>query len=1203
MRNTVGARTGRTTLAGAIAAVATSSLVAAGMLVASPALAAPAPAGLQPTGLSGQTAFEDGRYVVTLADDPVATYKGDVDGFESTTPEGDAQLNTRSAPVQDYSEYLAEQQVEVADEVGADIAYSYTVTLNGFAAQLTAEQAAKLSADKRVAALELDEIKPLAATPSTDFLGLSGDGGVWDAVGGAESAGDGVVVGVIDTGIAPENPSFAGEPLGTEPGSAPYLDGDTITYAKNDGGTFTSVCQPGEAGQQFDGSECSTKIVGAQYWVDGFGSDSLGLEVGEYISPRDGDGHGSHTASTAAGNHEVEATAVGRDFGKISGVAPGAKVSSYKACWSGPDPAVTTDDGCASSDLLAAIDQAVTDGVDVINYSIGGGAAQTTVSATDIAFLNAAAAGIFVSASAGNSGPTATTLDNASPWITTVAASTIPSYEATATFSDADDATEDQAFAGASITVTEPVTAPATYAGAVGLEGATNPQLCLADTLDPELVAGTIVVCERGENARVDKSAEVKRAGGVGTVLVNPTPASVDLDTHTVPTVHLDAQFYEAAVELAQVEGATITLTEGNETGITPPTPQLAGFSSRGPVEADGSDILKPDVAAPGVAILAATANPEDGDPTWAFLSGTSMAAPHVAGLAALYLGERPNATPAEIKSALMTTAYDTVDPAGDPYTDPFGQGAGHVDPTRFFEPGLLYLNGETDWDAYINGLGYDWAPGVDPIDASNLNLASISIGELTAPETITREVTVTTAGTYEAQVSGVPGVDVTVEPSSFTAAEGDTVSFEVTFARTDAPLDEFSTGSLTWSSSATTVRSPLAVRPVTIVAPDNVSGEGTTGSVDVEVTPGGTGDIPLSTTGLSKGETTRGSGNPGQTLEYPVTVAEGAQFARFDLLAVDKTVDLDLVVYLLDEAGEPVAGWQSATGSSDERVDLVDPEAGEYLVLVAVYSGAPGTEFDLTTTSVVDGGAELALDPAVLAGVQGEKTSYTASWAGLDETSSYLGLVSYGDTGASTVVTVTTGEDEEPEPTAPVNVTPPTVEGTAKVGSTLTATPGEWDSAELEFAYQWQRDGVDIDGATAATYKVAKADQGAALSVVVTATNADGVSASAASEAVTVKWSSTTKLSLNRSVGFSWQKVTATVRVDSPAEAAPTGTVTLRIDGKDHVVPAELDASGKLTYQLPKLRSGIHTVKATYAGDDLTTGSTSSTKLIWIIF
>lgn len=1186
----------RRSLSSVIALAAGASVVATA-LIAAPATAATVP------GLAGggQTSFQPGRYIVTLVDDAVATYDGGIPGYPGTQPDEGDQLNARTAPSLDYSQYLADKQNEVADSAGVSIDVSYTLALNAFSAELSAAQAAQLVADRNVLAITPDELKHVTAEPSTSFLGLDGPGGVWESIGGADQAGDGVVLGVLDTGIAPENPAFAGDPLAGS--TNPSIDGETIAFQKSDGGTFHGVC---ETGEQFTADDCSTKIIGARYYLDGFGAANIGdasTGTGEFVSPRDGDGHGSHTSSTAAGNVATPASVGGIDFGTITGVAPAAKIATYKVCWSGPDPTVLTDDGCSTTDLLSGINQAVADGVDVINYSIGGGAAQTTYSATDDAFLGAASAGIFVAASAGNDGPGASTLDNASPWITTVAASTIPSYEATVTLGDG------QAFAGASITVdmdpdAAPLTGPLVNSTAVAVEGS-DAALCAPGSLT-EAAAGMIVVCERGVYDRVAKSAEVARVGGIGVVLVNVTPGSIDTDFHSVPTVHLDSSYHDAVVAYAATESATATFTTGNSTSYSPPAPQVAGFSSRGPVLADGSDLLKPDITAPGVSILAAGPNQESTDPTYEFLSGTSMAAPHIAGLAALYLGERPMATPAEIKSAMMTTAHDTLDADGNAVTDPFAQGAGQVDPTRFFEPGLLYLNGKPDWYAYLQGLGYD--AGVEPIDASNLNLASISIGALTAPETVTRTVTSTQAGTFDASIEGLPGIDATVEPAQLSFdGPGESQTFSITFSRTDAALDEFSSGSLTWTSGATAVRSPIAVQPVTIVAPASVDGTGVIGSVAVEVTPGGDGDIPLSTSGLSAGvllpdptgaETEHsGSGITGDTAQYSATVPEGAEFARFDLDALDDTSDLDLIVYLLDADGNPAVGWQSATGSADERVDIRDPQPGTYLMLVDVFSAPDGVTWDATATSVVPGGAPLSLDPAVLAGKQGVPVSYSASWADLTPQSTYLGLVHYGETGEFTVVQVTTGDAGEPG--APVSTSPPTISGTPEVGKKLTASRGEWDTEGLTFAYQWQADGVDIPGADKQAYRVRPADQGKALTVVVTATKEGLPPGTATSAAVDVKYAASVSLSLSRQVYFSWQTSTATVKVGSAAEAPPTGTVTLTVNGKQ-VTGALVNGVAKIP--LPKLRAGIYSVVVTYPGDAATSGG-SAQKLVWVVF
>ncbi|WP_425321402.1 S8 family serine peptidase [Clavibacter zhangzhiyongii] len=1181
----------------ATASVAATALVAAGLVSfgAGGALAAPAPSIATPS-----SELEDGRYIVTLADEAAATYQGGVSGLAATEARSGTQLDAGSAPVAEYTDYLEEQQRDVAASVGADIDYSYSLTVNGFSADLTAEQAAELSSDRKVLSVEPDRIYHPTSTPAADFLGLTGADGVWARTGGQENAGEGAVIGVIDTGIAPENPSFAGEPLGTAAGDAPYLDGSTIRFDKGDGTQFAGVCQTGE---QFTAADCSTKIVGARYFVDGFGKKNIGTAAtGEYVSPRDGDGHGSHTGSTAAGNAGVEATVDGNPLGEISGVAPASKIAAYKVCWSGPDNSSQDDDGCAGADLVAAIEQATEDGVDVINYSIGGGSAQTTFSATDKAFLGAASAGIFVSASAGNSGPGASTLDNASPWITTVAASTVAgNFEATAQLGDG------QQFAGSSITVTEPVSGAFVTAASVAAAGATTPALCGPGTLDPAKTAGKIVLCERGVVDRVAKSAEVERAGGIGMVLVNPTPNSIDADTHAVPTVHLDADVYAAVSAYAATPGATVTLVPDNTTGVSAPTPQVAGFSSRGPVLADGSDILKPDVTAPGVSIIAATNNAEGAEPTFALLSGTSMAAPHVAGLALLYLGERPNAPVSEIKSALMTTAYDTKDADGDPVTDPFAQGAGHVDARRYLDAGLLYLNGYDDWVAYLAATGY--ATGVDPVDPSELNLASIAIGALTGSETVTREVTSTRAGTYTASIQGLEGVtaDVTPKTLEFTEA-GQTKSFEVAFTRTTAPVDAYATGSLTWTSGATTVRSPIAVNPVSIAAPDEVQGKGITGSVDVTVTPGTTGPIALAAEGLAAGRVyanpadasspISGTGPAKAEFEYETTVPAGQLATRIDLDSADDEADLDLSVFRL-EGGKPVEEFSSATESADESVTIETPKAGDYVVVVSVFSIPAGqttqdftvTQFDLSEST--DEGA-FTVSPNPLDAVQSRPVTYTASWSGLAPETAYLGRVAYAGTDASTYVRIESGAIP-----APVATAPPVITGTPVAGQTLTASTGTWDQEGLAFSYRWFADGKPIAGQTRATYRVSPSVSGKEITVVVTAKPATGPSGTATSEPVVIKLASTVTVSVKPPVLTSAQKAVVTVKVDSRAKAAPTGIVTVKV-GSDSFEVA-LDASGTGRVELPAYTKGRYAVTAEYAGDDANAAKTSAPKYLYV--
>lgn len=1132
-----------------------------------------------------------GRYIVLLDEAPAATYDGGEPGLAPTQPQEGAKLDASAPEVQRYSSFLEERQQDVAADAGVEPDGNLTITLNAFTANLTAAQAAKLAGSEGVKAVVPDEVLHPDAVPSTQFLGLEGDDGVWNAVGGVEQAGAGVVVGVVDTGIAPENPSFAGEPLGTSPGAEPYLEGNSVVFAKADGNVFRSERVTGE---EWDESAYSTKLVGAKYFSAG--AEAAGFDFApDYLSPRDADGHGSHTASTAAGNHGIPATVEGVDFGSISGVAPAAKVAMYKACYVGPDPLVTEDDICALSDLMSAINAAAADGVDVINYSIGGGAATTTFATEDAAFFNAAAAGIFVAVSAGNDGPGSSTADHASPWYTTVAASTIPTYEGTVELGDG------WLAAGASVSVPfgETVTAPVVYAGDAALPGASPDEaaLCFLGTLDPAVVADKIVVCDRGTNARVEKSQAVAEAQGVGMILVNVTPGSLDNDFHSVPTVHIQDTYRAELLAYVATPGATATLHSENITGVETPTPVVAGFSSRGPMLADGSDILKPDISAPGVGILAATHNAAGAEPTFGFKSGTSMSSPHIAGLAALYLGERPLATPGEIKSAMMTTAYDTVNEDGSANTDPFAQGAGHVDPTRFFEPGLVYDNGVLEWAQYLQGKDlYDF--GVDPIDGSDLNIASIAIGSLSGPQTVTRTVRATTAGTYTAAVD-VPGVDAVVSPASLTLAAGETGTFTVTFTKTTAAPEQWATGFLTWTGP-TTVRSPIALYPVTADAPATVEGAGITGSTAVEIIPGITGELPLNLSGLAPAvlqtdeiygnavEVPGHSGNETSGDEdgysyYLVDVPEGSTLARFDLNSSDdEGSDLDLFVYRVVSPTDLryYEVFQSASGAADESVSLDDPTAGTYLVEAHLYSTTNPMTWDLTTAVVGAGGeGSLTATPNPLPVTESTPTSYTLSWTGLAPDARYFGVVRYGESDVRTVLTVDAG------PAAPVAKVAPTVTGSAKVGKTLTAKPGKWEPADVTLTYQWLRDGAPIEGATAQTYEITADDRGTALSVRVTATQEGNVNAGVAdSTSVFVKASSKTKVTLNRHLGTPSSTFVVTVQVTPSGGPAATGEVTVRVNDK----PYKRDlVDGAVTIELPKQKRGLYLVSAVYAGSD----------------
>ena len=620
-------------------------------------------------------------------------------------------------------------------------------------------------------------------------------------------------------------------------------------------------------------------------------------------------------------------------------------------------------------------------------------------------------------------------------------------------------------------------------------------------------------------------------------------------------------------------------------------------------MHAGGEDVLKPDITAPGVAILAATNNPQGSAPTWGFLSGTSMSAPHIAGLAALYFGVHPAASPSEIKSAMMTTAYDTKDANGATFTDPFSQGAGQVDPPKFLDPGLLYLNGPADWAAYVQGTG-EADFGVTAIDPSDLNLASIAIGTLSKPQTVTRTVTATQAGTYTASISGLAGINATVSPSTFTVAAGATQKFTVTFTKTTAAVEQYATGFLTWTSGSTTVRSPIAVQPVTADAPASVTGQGITGSIPVKITSGITGNMALGVSGLApitllsdpanpvpghSGD--QNSGDAAGDVLWQVTVPAGTKLSQFTLDTTNADGnDLDLFVYHMANATQYDRVWQSATGSADEQVTIDSPPAGTYLIQVNLYSVPNATTFDMTYANVAPGGS-LTATPNPLPVTQNQDATYTLKWSGLTPNQKYLGLVTYGDSTVRTIVTVDAGA------TPPTATVAPVISGDPKVGKTLKATPGTWNPKQVTVAYQWLRNGQPIANATKQSYTVAKADVGTKLSVRVTATATGNLNkGTAVSNELFVKYPSNLKVTMNRYLGTSSQAYSVTVAVTPSGGPAATGTATVLVDTKRYTATL---AGGKATIALPAQKRGIHIVVATYGGSATVDASVGITGFI----
>ncbi len=937
----------------------------------------------------------NGLYIVEMADAPVVAYKGGIKGLKATAPKNGQKIDPNSSDVVNYVNYLKTKHDEALGKVGGQKVYDYAYSFNGFAAKLTLEQANKLASMDGVLAVNSDEVLTLDTSSTPDFLGLTAEDGLWDM----GVTGEDVIIGIVDGGIWPESLSFSDRT--GENGNA-TKDGK-LDYQQIPG--WHGKCVPGE---EFNASDCNQKLIGAQYYNAGWGGND-GIDATlpwEYNSPRDFGGHGTHTASTAGGNENVPTTGAASVFGSVSGIAPRARIAAYKVCWQTP-----TGGSCFSTDSVAAIDQAVADGVDVINFSISGSRTNFRDS-VEIAFLFAADAGVFVAASAGNSGPTSSTVAHPGPWLTTVAAGTHNrNGEGSVTLGNG------ATYSGASIATA--VSAPLIDSTAAGLAGAdpTAVALCFSSAdggngLDPAKVAGKIVVCDRGVTARVNKSLAVQEAGGVGMILLNTSVSSINADFHFVPTVHLQSTDRAAVKAYAATSGATASIAQALVVFNTP-APFTASFSSRGPLLAGGGDLLKPDLIAPGQDILAAVAPPGNAGRDFDLYSGTSMSSPHVAGLAALLKDLHPTWSPMMIKSALMTTGYDVLDggtPA--PNTNPvliFRQGAGHVQPNSAADPGLVYNSGFNDWLALIcatqpqgltstcNGL---WGAGYSR-NASDFNAASIAIGDLAGVETITRKVTNVSGKslTVSANVTGMDGFNVAVDPATLTLAKGETKSFMVTFTRTTATLNTYTGGQLYWTGDGYTVRSPIVVRPVALAAPTSVSGSynvtfGYTGPftatarglVPAEVTPGTVADDP--TDGACSLTT------PNAQL-LPVTIPAGTTYARFSLFDADVNpgTDIDLCVF---NSGGTLVG-SSGSGTSAEEVNLTNPAAGNYTVVVQGWGVVGSSPFKLFTWLLDSASAANMTVNAPASAVLGQTGAIDLTFSGLTAGTKYLGSIVYG--------------------------------------------------------------------------------------------------------------------------------------------------------------------------------------------------------------
>ncbi len=947
-------------------------------------------------------------YIVLMDDAPVIAYDGGIAGLEATAATADGDRIHPLAPAAfAYADHLRERHtsaLRAANVPSTNALYHYTYASNGFAARMSPAQAATVSTQPGVVAVVPDELRRLTTDASPDFLELTHRQGPW-ATG---YTGENVVVAVIDTGVWPEHPSFA----------------DDGSYGAPPPGFSATECDFGSAvssAQAVNPSDadftCNNKLLSAQAFGAGFhGGTGEGLALGEYLSARDAHGHGSHTASTAAGNGRVRAEVLGTDWGFVSGIAPRARIAVYKACWSSS----ATAGGCATSDLVAAIDQAVADGADVINYSIGSSSASLGVD--DVAFLFAANAGVMVATSAGNSGPDAGSVGSPAtvPWVTSVAAGT-----------------QDREFGGAVILADGREYRGVTITGgiperrlldAAGLGNA----LCDPAVEFTSSIADAVVLCQRGGLARVAKSQAVLEQGGVGMILANVTENdTLNTDNHYVPSLHVSAADGErlAAYVAAAGDDAAVTLTGSRK--VDGDGSVVAAFSSRGPNELS-ADILKPDVTAPGVNILAANSPAALlGAPGQWFqsISGTSMSSPHVAGVFALIKQAHPSWTPAMAKSALMTTARrDVWLEDGTTPAEVFAMGAGYIEPGgnihqrgSTFNPGLVYDTGLLDYAAFTCGAGVGdiWVSGTCaaledagyPTDPSDLNVPSIGVAELVGSQTITRTVTSVAdkIRVFEAQVKAPPGFTVDVEPQKLTLAPGETGEFSVTISHTRAPLDEWRFGTLAWHSAGYRVQSPIAVRALAFDGPDEITGTGTAGAAAFDVAWGYGGSYEALAHGLVEPVTRDDvvEDDPSNDFNeaytsgvgitfHEITVPDGTAYARFGLLDAYTDGDDDLDLYVFDPDGNFVGGSGSAT--SAEEVDLTLPAAGRYSVAVHGWeTDGPDAAYTLFAWNVpLDTDGSLTVTAAPTSAVAGGTGTVEIAWSGLEPDTLYLGAVSH---------------------------------------------------------------------------------------------------------------------------------------------------------------------------------------------------------------
>ncbi len=1012
---------------------------------------------------------ESGLAAAESGGSPAATGTGRRQARASAPGRGDdrrRRFDAGSPSVRRYADRLTARHDAALDSVGAgdEKLYSYRYALNGVAARLTPAQARKLQARKDVRQVWEDRPKFVETNDSAVFLGLTAaKGGLRRDLG---LRGEDIVIGVIDSGIAPGHPSLSDK----EPAKRPRLctsgwgqssllglwlcqrfksRPDTLVYSPLPG--WHGQC---ETGDRFSATYCNNKLIGARYYIDGF-LGQYDLDPNEFVSPRDADGHGTHIATTAAGN-SVQATLAGNPVAKISGMAPRARIAVYKACWLEPGAARGT---CSTADLARAIEDAVADGVDIINYSVGSD--DGIDDADDLALLTASDAGVLTVAAAGNEGPVPGSINSpaAAPWVLAVGASSRRGdrFRAAIRVNSPASVKKDYPAVEAAFTPRLRNVGPLTLRLIVADDNVVGSFDGVAGTtfdgcerfVNSNEVTGQIALVQRGGCTFEEKIRNAQAAGAKAVVVFSnqgePVVMTVTQDSVRIPALMIgqaDGQLLRD--RLVADDPVEVTLDNRFFLTVRDQGNQMQGFSSRGPSAVE-PNVLKPDVTAPGVDILAGqtpdVANNVRGE-RFQYLSGTSMAVPHVAGIAALLKEAHPDWSPAALKSALVTTGRQDIRKEDDSTAaDAFDFGGGHVAPNRAVKPGLVYDAGTSDYDAFLCGrdaarLTGDCAAleaAGFPTGGSDLNQPSIAINELVSSQVVRRRVTnVGDAGQFTASVSAPTTISVEVTPPVLTLGAGESAEVQVRFTTDGTTLDAWQFGALTWSGADTAVRSPLAIRALPFAAPILVRAEGAAGSADVPVRVGYSGSFEAGFSGLEASgqgqpddiraqltgsvaddpddlyafvQPTAGS-PPASVRRIPLIVPEGTRYLRVALFNQNSSPGADLDLYLYScpgfgtctEDAEP-----SVERESNEVINVIPAEGnefvtpGQYYVDVHGYEAPAGSaSFRLFVWTVGPdrGNASVAAPSSVTAGTD---ETLPLSWQGL-EAGLHLGLITHTD-------------------------------------------------------------------------------------------------------------------------------------------------------------------------------------------------------------